>query len=132
MPTLLIADDYPSVLHTLEFVLASEELRVVLASSAASALALLPQGNVDAALIDLHMPVADGLALTRALKTHAAQSARPLPVWIMTAAPSLAAAEQARQAGAESLLKKPFDGPAFREELLRHLSVQREPSHFAA
>jgi two-component system response regulator MprA len=119
MPTLLIADDHASVLAALEYVLAGEDLRVVLANGGSEALAQFGSQPVDAALIDLHMPAIDGLTLARALKAEAAQSGRTVPVWVMTAAHTATAAEQARLAGAEELLKKPFDSAAFRSDLLR-------------
>jgi two-component system response regulator MprA len=121
MPTLLIADDHASVLAALEYVLAGEDLRVVLANGGSEALARLGSQPVDAALIDLHMPAMDGLTLTRAIKAEAAKVGRTLPVWVMTAAHTAAAAEQARLAGAEELLKKPFDTAAFRSDLLQFL-----------
>lgn len=132
MPTLLITDDHVSVLRALEFVLAGSDLRVVLAESGTSAAATLEREMPDAALVDLHMPGMDGLALTRAIKDHATKLGRNMPVWIMTAAHSSAAAEQARLAGAEDLLKKPFDSGAFREELLRRLTAGPASSSVAA
>lgn len=132
MRTLLIVDDHPSVLHTLEFVLAGAELRVVLAESGHAALTCVEREAFDAALVDLHMPAMDGLALTRTLKEHAAKSGRALLVWVMTAAHTAAAAEQARTAGAQALLKKPFDCEAFRAELLHELNAHVAPTTFAA
>jgi CheY-like chemotaxis protein len=132
MRTLLIADDHPSVLRALEFVLAGTELRIVLAESGNAALACGEHEAFDAALVDLHMPAMDGLALTRALKAQAAKSGRALPVWVMTAAHTAAAAEQARAAGAQGLLKKPFDCEGLRAELARVLNPDAAPATFAA
>lgn len=132
MRTLLITDDHPSVLRALEFVLAGSELRVVLADSGLTALACTEGETLDAALVDLHMPGMDGLALTRVLKDRATKSGRLLPVWVMTAAHSAAAAEHARVAGAEALLKKPFDCGSFRDELIRLLAAGPASNTFAA
>ena len=132
MHTFLIVDDHRSVLQALEFVLGGNELRIVLAESGHAALACVERETFDAALVDLHMPVMDGFALTRALKEHAAKSGRALPVWVMTAAHTAAAAEQARAAGAEALLKKPFDCEAFRADLARALNPTAAPANFAA
>lgn len=132
MPTLLIVDDHASVLHTLEFVFAGADLRIRLAESGAAALALAEQDAIDAALVDLHMPAMDGLALTRALKAHGARSGQDVPIWLMSAAPGIGAAEQSRQAGAEELLKNPFDCVAFRATLLQRLNGGAAPATFAA
>ena len=123
MPTLLIVDDHPGVLQALEFVLTTETLHVALASCGTAAIELTQRQHVDAALVDLHMPGMDGLTLCRRLCEQAQGENRRLPVWIMTAAPTTQAAEAARSDGAEALLRKPFDCPAFREELLRSLST---------
>lgn len=132
MRTLLIVDDHPSVLQALEFVLAGSELRIVLAESGHAALACIEREALDAALVDLHMPAMDGIALTRALKEHAAKSGRALPIWVMTAAHTSAAAEQARMAGAQTLLKKPFDSETFRGNVLEVLNAHVAPTTFAA
>lgn len=132
MPTLLITDDHASVLRALEFVLVGSDLRVVLAQSGTAALASLEHETPDAALVDLHMPGMDGLMLRRALKEHATKNGGILLVWIMTAAHTSVAVEQARLAGAEALLKKPFDCGAFREELLRRWTGGPAPSSVAA
>lgn len=132
MQTLLITDDHVSVLRTLEFALGDNDLRVIVTESGPAALACAERETIDAALVDLHMPVMDGLALTRALKEHAAKANRALPVWIMTAAHTPTGAEQARLAGAEALLKKPFDCGVFRTDLLRHLTAGPASTTFAA
>lgn len=121
MLNLLVVDDHPSVLGTLDFVLASDRVRVLTAGCGAAALDTCRREAVDAALIDLHMPVMDGIALLQALKDHAAGTGRPLPVWLMTAAPTPGALEQSRQGGAEAMLKKPFDALAFKEALLSRM-----------
>lgn len=132
MLTLLVVDDHASVLQTLDYALSSEPVRVLTAGGGSAALAVCEQERPEAALVDLHMPGMDGLTLTRALKDHAAKVGRGLPVWVMTAAPTVAAVEQARLAGAEALLKKPFDCGVFREELLRRLTVGPVPGSVAA
>jgi CheY-like chemotaxis protein len=121
MHTLLITDDHLSVLQTLDFAFRSDRLRVLSAIAGPAALELWERETVDAALIDLHMPVMDGLTLTRALKERASAAGRLLPIWIMTAAPSAVAVEQARVTGAEGMLRKPFDAAAFYDQLLRKL-----------
>lgn len=123
MPTLLIVDDHPGVLQTLEFVLATETLHVALTTCGTAAIELTRRQRIDAALVDLHMPGMDGLTLCRRLCEQAQCENRRLPVWIMTAAPTAQAGDAARSHGAVALLRKPFDCPAFREELLRSLSA---------
>jgi len=117
MPTLLITDDQEGVLATLGFVLSQHGARVLLAKSGAIALGIFESEMVDVALIDLCMPVMDGITLCRKLRQCAADQGRDLPVWMMTAAHTNSAVLAAQQAGAIALLKKPFEC----SELLRQM-----------
>ena len=107
MPTLLIADDHEGVLATLDYVLGQHG--VLTANSGAAAIHLFETEKVDAALIALRMPVMDGLAVCRTLRQRAFERGQNLPVWIMTAAFTASAEKNAKEAGAVTLLKKPFD-----------------------
>jgi CheY-like chemotaxis protein len=119
MPTLLIADDQEGVLAALDFILSEHGARVLLAKSGPIALQLFESESVDVALIDLHMPGMDGLAVSRRLRERAAAKSQNLPIWMMTAAYTAAAVTAAKQAGAITLLKKPFDTV----ELLREMEL---------
>jgi CheY-like chemotaxis protein len=112
MPTLLIVDDQETVLHTLAYIYRERGWHVVTARSGRDALALATAEPPAVALIDLHMPRMDGIALCRALLAAAPGRHPALRCWLMTAVPSPAAEQAAREAGAEALLKKPFDPAA--------------------
>lgn len=113
MRTLLITDDHEGVLRTLEYVLAGRGHRTLLAKSGAAALEAARSEQLDAALVDLHMPVMDGLSLCRALRRQAIANGTDIPVWIMTAAAVPALAAKALEAGAVCVLRKPFDPDEF-------------------
>lgn len=120
MRTLLITDDHVSVLHTLDYVLSLRGYRTLLANSAAAALTIAAGENFDAALVDLHMTGMDGCALCRALRERGIVAGRDIPVFIMTAAYLPVAATKATEAGAITLLKKPFDYDEFIGTLERY------------
>lgn len=122
MRTLLITDDHESVLHTLEYVLSLRGYRTLLANSGAVALEIAAQETCDAALVDLHMPGMDGFALCRALRERATAAGRDVPVFMMTAVHTSVASKAALQAGAVTLLKKPFDCDEFLSALERYCS----------
>lgn len=109
MPTLLIADDHEGVLATLDYVLSQHGVRVLTANSGAAAVQRFETEKIDAALIALCMPVMDGLAVCRTLRQRGTERGQNLPVWIMTAAFTASAEKSAKEAGAVTLLKKPFD-----------------------
>ena len=109
MHTLLITDDQEGVLHALGYVFGEHGYRTLLAKSGMAALEIVGTEHVDVALVDLHMPVMDGIAVCRSLAAATRDSGRTLPVWLMTGAYTAVAATRAAESGAMALLKKPFD-----------------------
>jgi DNA-binding response OmpR family regulator len=109
MRTILIVDDQPSVLMALEYLFRAHGYDVVPAADRAAALTHAESRYFDVALVDLHMPGADGTVVCRDLGERAAAVGRKVPVWMMTAAHTSAAAAKCHEAGAQALLKKPFD-----------------------
>jgi two-component system response regulator MprA len=107
----LVIDDEPRALSVTSALLALEGFRPFQAKDARSALDALRghAGDIDCALIDLHMPGADGVATCRLLR-----EARPgLPCWLITGgAPATEPLE-----GFEGLIPKPFTSDALRARL---------------
>jgi two-component system, OmpR family, response regulator MprA len=122
MRTLLITDDQEGVLHTLGYVFGEHGYRTLLAKSGAAALEIARTAHLDAALVDLHMPVMDGIAVCRLIAAAAQESGRTLPVWLMTGAHTAIAATKAREVGAMALLKKPFDSAELLRDLERYFA----------
>ena len=103
MAKVLLVDDEPGVLYTLQEVLTEHGDEVVTATSGAEALGRLE--GVEAVVTDLAMPGMDGLELLRAV--HERDPA--LPVIVLTAQGSERVAVSAMKAGAHDYLRKPFD-----------------------
>ena len=103
MAKVLLVDDEPGVLYTLQEVLTEHGDEVVTATSGAEALTRLE--GVEAVVTDLVMPGMDGLELLRAIRERDAA----LPVIVLTAQGSERAAVSAMKAGAHDYLRKPFD-----------------------
>ncbi len=102
MPTILLCDDEPALLFTLEESLDLPGYRTVSARSAEEALARLDEA--DAVVTDLVMGAMSGLDLVRAAK----RSDPSLPVILLTARGSERVAVEAMKAGAYDYLTKPF------------------------
>ncbi|MFD2261398.1 ATP-binding protein [Lacibacterium aquatile] len=83
--------------------------RVSLAEDGTAALDLFTPGSFDIALVDLHLPGVDGLAVARRLIETAAEAGERLPVLAVTA--NLMPDDQAacRAAGMMGLIAKPID-----------------------
>jgi len=109
--TILLADDSLTIQKVVELTFMEEDFDVVSVSDGDHALAKL--GEVTPALViaDVHMPGASGYEVCRQVKT-----AHPgVPVLLLVGTFELFEEEEARTAGADAHLKKPFDS----QELLQ-------------
>jgi len=103
MPTILIADDEKNIRATLARALGLEGYATEEAEDGARALARIETGDIDLLLLDLQMPVMDGLALLERL----AGRDRRLPVIVLTAHGSIEKAVRAVRLGAVDFIEKP-------------------------
>src|SRR5688572_20517186 len=104
MPTLLIIDDEPNVLYSLEKGLAEDDLRIITASTARRGLELLDSNRPDAVLMDVQMPDLSGLDALQQVRGHDPR----LPVIIMTAHGTADTAIEAMKRGAFDYVLKPW------------------------
>jgi PAS domain S-box-containing protein len=120
---LLVVDDVAQNLELMLHVLGGMGHRVRTASQGEEALALLADEHFDAVLMDMHMPVLDGLAATRLLREHERLQARPrLPVLALTASVLEEDRRAARAAGMDGFCVKPLEPHALVRELARVLA----------
>lgn len=103
----LIADDSADMREMWSLWLTSWGFTVDEACNGAEAVAKARAHPPDLVLMDLWMPVLDGLEATRELKAHPATA--DIPVLALTAQRGMPTAAQARQAGCDMFLQKPLD-----------------------
>ncbi|MCF8081649.1 MAG: sigma-54 dependent transcriptional regulator [Deltaproteobacteria bacterium] len=108
--SLLCVDDDPHVLSSLKRLFFDEDYRIHTAGDGESALDLLKQTRIDAALIDLKMPGMDGLTLLE--KVCAAYP--HVQAVILTGHGGVREAVKAIQMGAKDFLEKPFSPEGLR------------------
>ena len=92
MARVLLVDDDPDIRDTTALRLQVGGHEVVAVPDADSALSETHQGRFDVAVLDIHLPDTDGLALLRHMRAD--QATRDLPVIFYTAHWSAAVAEQ--------------------------------------
>ena len=90
--------------------------KVVEAGNGAEALAILRQEAVDLILCDINMPVMDGLEFVKQLPT--VESAKGVPVVMITTEGSENHVVQALSAGARGYIRKPFTPEQVKEHVL--------------
>jgi len=100
---ILIADDTDGHRQLLSYALRRDDHEVIEAENGALALDLLTREPFDLALVDVMMPVLDGLTLCRILR--ATPALHDLPIIVLSAA---ICEPEARAAGADAFFSKPY------------------------
>jgi two-component system, OmpR family, response regulator MprA len=127
---ILVVDDEPSVRAALQRALALERYEVELAADGGEALERLAASPPDAVVLDVAMPVLDGLEVCRRLRASGDRT----PVLMLTARDAIDDRVEGLDAGADDYLVKPF---ALRElqarlrALLRRTEQGAEPLRYA-
>jgi two-component system response regulator PrrA len=105
--TILIVDDDEGVTQTFARMLTLEGYEVRTAFNAEAGLRSATERRPDAIILDLRMPLVDGLGFLRQLRSMADQQASPTPVAIVTGDYFLddSVAAELRQLGAELRFK---------------------------
>jgi CheY-like chemotaxis protein len=103
----LVVDDNSLNLEVATGILGDAGLEVDQASNGALALEALSRKNYDCVLMDVHMPVMDGLEATRQIRSNPAL--RSLPVIAMTANARHEDHLQCLETGMNDIVVKPFD-----------------------
>jgi two-component system cell cycle response regulator DivK len=118
-PRVLVVDDDPLGRELVTELLEKEGCQVLTAASAEIGLRLAAAERPALILMDLRLPGITGEEAIRKLKADAATAG--VPVVAVTAAAMLGNDEEARDAGCDAYLTKPFDVKVFRDTLRRFL-----------
>jgi len=100
----LVVDDDPPLRRMLERTLVAEGFEVALAADGGAALVAAERSAPDVIVLDLKMPVLDGLAVCRRLRGKGL----PTPILMLTARDAVADRVEGLEAGADDYLIKPF------------------------
>ena len=93
--------------------------RVELADNGLRAVEFCAQSNIDLVLMDVQMPIMDGLTATREIR-RAEGPGRRVPIVALTASALTDELDRCLAAGMDGLLTKPLQPPRLREMLDRH------------
>jgi diguanylate cyclase (GGDEF)-like protein len=104
---ILVVDDDTDIARFVELTLTMEGFEVIVAHDGEQALELVLQRQPDLVVLDLMMPVLDGVEVTRRLRANAMTSA--LPVIMLTAKGQTVDKVLGLTAGADDYVVKPFD-----------------------
>jgi signal transduction histidine kinase/ActR/RegA family two-component response regulator len=115
---ILLADDHPTNRKVVELILAAAEVDLVQVENGAEAVEAFAAAPFDLVLMDIQMPVMDGLTAVRAIRAHeAAADLSRAPILMLTANALPEHAEASLAAGADRHLTKPITAPALFEAI---------------
>lgn len=122
---ILIADDEPNIVISLEYLMKREGFEVSVARDGAEALSMMAANPPDLMLLDAMMPNTDGFEVLQALQ---GQADRP-KVIMLTAKGREADIEKGRALGADDYVVKPFSTGELVERVRQLLNPDgQEPS----
>jgi signal transduction histidine kinase len=124
---ILVADDDPIYRGIAQDTLEAAGHKVAIACDGGEAITLLSSESFDAAIIDLTMPVADGITVIERLRRGGPNAT--IPVIVITGHDDAQAVERAYLAGATSFLTKPLNWMLFTphiEFVLRSGQTEKE------
>jgi two-component system nitrogen regulation response regulator NtrX len=101
--TILVVDDEPNILQTVEGILTDEGFEVLTAGQGDQALKIVAEENPDLVLLDIALPGADGLEILQEMK----RQYPILPVIMISAYGSVENAVKATRLGAYDFIEKP-------------------------
>jgi CheY-like chemotaxis protein len=105
----LLADDHPTNRKVVELILQPLGVELVSVEDGLQAVEAYSAADFDVVLMDMQMPVMDGLAATRAIRqVERQQGRRRTPVLMLTANALSEHLEMSRKAGADRHLSKPI------------------------
>jgi DNA-binding response OmpR family regulator len=105
-PLVLVADDEEDIRALVAFRLERAGYEVITAADGEEALTLATNRLPDLVVLDMMMPKATGLEVTRSLREH--DETKDIPVILLTARAQEADVARGYEAGVDDYVKKPF------------------------
>jgi DNA-binding response OmpR family regulator len=117
VPTVLIIDDEPIICRLLASLVDRQGWRAISSLDPRQALEMLMTEQVSLVISDIQMPNLDGIKLV-----SMAKAVKPdVPILLMTGNTDRYTAEQAREAGADGFVTKPFRQPELVDRISKML-----------
>ena len=124
MYNILVCDDEKDIVEALGIYLSAEGYQVTKAYNGQEACEKLKTGDVQLVLMDIMMPVMDGLTATKTIRSLERQDAKTIPIIAMTANAFREDAEKCMEAGMNAHLAKPLDDEKIKQTISEELRKQ--------
>lgn len=121
----LLAEDHPINRRVVELLLEPLNVDLVMVENGQHAVEACRRGRFDLVLMDMQMPVMDGLAATRTIRAwERDQGLGRTPVAMLTANTYEQHRQEAREAGVDAFLAKPVTGETLYDAIARLLEAE--------
>ncbi|TGE06271.1 response regulator [Hymenobacter fodinae] len=107
--TILIAEDSSVILNLTKKILELQKYRIVSAKNGGEVMKQVESQQIDCVLMDINIPVKDGMECTREIRRHTDPRIAKIPVIAITGNANNYSMEQFREAGVTDYLPKPLD-----------------------
>lgn len=130
---ILLAEDHPTNQKVVEYLLHPFDIDLSIAKDGAVALEMMEHETFDAVLMDMQMPIMDGLTAIREIRSRETATGAPrMPVAMMTANTSEAHHRKAAEVGADVFIAKPVTIQSLLEGINSLLAVDASVETIAA
>lgn len=128
---LMLVEDNELNAEVAEILLEDEGAIITIVNDGQQAVELFnnnPVGTFDAILMDIMMPVMDGLTATKTIRSLKRQEAKTIPIFAMTANAFLEDKKQSQEAGMNEHLSKPLDEKKLTSMIWKYTIGKRQSS----
>ena len=129
MYRILVCDDEKDIVSALKIYLMAEGYEVFEANNGKQALQIIQEQEIHLILMDLMMPVMDGLEATRRIRSLNRPDAKTIPIFAMTANAFSDDIQNSIAAGMDAYISKPIDVAILEKTMRGFLTPPPNPQH---
>lgn len=119
--TILIAEDSSVILNLTKKILELQKYRIVSAKNGGEVLKQLEAQPIDCILLDINIPVKDGMTVAREIRQNSNDKIRQVPIIAITGNANNYSMDDFREAGVTDYLPKPLDFDALVRTVKQHI-----------
>lgn len=107
--TILIAEDSSVILNLTKKILELQNYKILTAKNGGEVIKTVENNKIDAILMDLNIPIKNGMDCTREIRAHKNQDIATIPIIAVTGNANNYSMEDFKEAGINAYLPKPLD-----------------------
>ncbi|RTQ46802.1 response regulator [Hymenobacter gummosus] len=119
--TILIAEDSSVILNLTKKILELQKYRIVSAKNGGEVMKQLEAQPIDCILLDINIPVKDGMTVAREIRQSTNDQIRQVPIIAITGNANNYSMDDFREAGVTDYLPKPLDFDALVRTVKQHI-----------